>query len=49
MQCSVSTSPPKSDYLSQTLLASCDGSYIPINFRYHKGLRMVLDAAQYRE
>ena len=28
---------------------SCDGSYIPINFRYHKGLRMVLDAAQYRE
>lgn len=28
---------------------SCDGSYIPINFRYHKGLRMVLDAAQYRD
>lgn len=25
------------------------GFFVPINFRYHKGLRMVLDAAQYRD
>ena len=27
----------------------CDGAFIPINFRYHKGLRMTLDADLYRE
>lgn len=28
---------------------TCDGTFIPINFRYWKGLRMVLDADMYRQ